>query len=278
MPHSDVRITILVDNNAAEGLGSEHGFALWIETAGTRILFDTGKGAVLNSNAAALGVDLSATAVAVLSHGHYDHTGGVASVLRAASRAVVCCHRAALRRRYSVSGGASREIGMPEDAALAIQNLPSERIRWADLPLRLTHHVGVTDSILRQTPFEDTGGAFFLDPAGTMPDPIEDDIALWIETGEGIVLCVGCSHSGIINTLAHVRQITAGRKVRAVIGGMHLLNAENTRLKQTFSSLRERVPDILVPCHCTGQKAAVRLKEAFGECVVPGAAGMKFDF
>jgi 7,8-dihydropterin-6-yl-methyl-4-(beta-D-ribofuranosyl)aminobenzene 5'-phosphate synthase len=142
----------------------------------------------------------------------------------------------------------------------------------------LTKNTNVTGPIPRETEFEDTGGAFFLDPEGTRPDPIEDDIALWIRTGEGIVLCVGCSHAGLVNTLHHVQRLADGQSIRAVIGGFHLLHAGRDRLERTLASLRPSKIDMLVPCHCTGARAVEALQGAFGKRVSPGAAGWSFRF
>ncbi|HOT37217.1 MAG TPA: MBL fold metallo-hydrolase [Candidatus Latescibacteria bacterium] len=271
-------ITTLVDNNARNGLAGEHGFALWIETDGKRILFDTGQGGVLSANARALGVSLHDADFIVLSHGHYDHTGGLPRVLDEAGGSVTCCHPEVTKPRYSVREGSAREIGMPEDAVRAIENLPAQRMKWADEPLFLTNRIGVTGPIPRETAFEDTGGAFFLDPEGVHPDLIQDDIALWIRTAEGTVLCAGCSHAGIVNTASHVQRLTNGERIRAVIGGFHLLNAGRDRMEQTVASLRRFDIDKLVPCHCTGEHAVEALRDAFGERVMPGAAGMVLAF
>jgi 7,8-dihydropterin-6-yl-methyl-4-(beta-D-ribofuranosyl)aminobenzene 5'-phosphate synthase len=272
------RITILVDNHAGDGLSAEHGLSLWIETDGRHILFDTGHGSALESNVRVLGVDLGETDVLVLSHGHYDHTGGIPYVLRHAPRAVVYCHPGVLRTRYAIRNGTARPIHIQQDSRSALEELPAERLRWASQALSISERIGVTGAIPRETSFEDTGGPFYLDTEGKIPDPIEDDLAIWIRTEKGAIVCAGCSHAGLVNTLNHVLRLSNGPRVRAVIGGFHLLNAGRDRLDQTIDALQSFEPDVIIPCHCTGEAATDALRTALGEMVSPGAAGMTFQF
>lgn len=279
MTIDEVRVTILVDNRAGrEGLVEEHGFAAWVEAGGRRILFDTGPGAALAPNARALGIDLARADAVVLSHGHYDHTGGLPQVLAAARRAVLFAHPEAGRPRYAVRGEDVRSIGMPAEARAAFEGLPPRRRRPAVEPAAPAAGFGITGPIPRESAFEDTGGPFFLDPDGLRPDPIADDLALWVDTAAGRVVVVGCCHAGLINTLAHVRRLGAGRPVRAVIGGLHLVNAGAGRIEATAAALRELDVPLVVPCHCTGAAAADRLRAELGGRVVPGASGQLHVF
>jgi len=268
----------LVDNKAGEGLASEHGLSLWIETEGKRILFDTGQGPALGSNAPALGIDVAETDILVISHGHYDHAGGIAHVIARARGLDVYCHPGVVQSRYAIRDGEARSIGMPRDAGVALEQLPSERLHWVQEPLMLTKTVGVTGPVPRLTSFEDTGGPFYLNPEGARPDLIDDDLALWIQTEQGLVVCMGCAHAGLINTLHHIGDVTQGARVRAVIGGFHLLSAGHERLTQSIVKLRLLAPDIVVPCHCTGESAVATLCDALGERITPGEAGMTYQF
>jgi 7,8-dihydropterin-6-yl-methyl-4-(beta-D-ribofuranosyl)aminobenzene 5'-phosphate synthase len=283
MSSAAVTITILVDNKAGksrtgEELASEHGLSFWIESGDKRILFDTGQGRSLESNAPALGVDLGETDVLVLSHGHYDHTGGVAHVLHEARHADVYCHPEVRRARYAVKDGKAKPIGIPKRPLKALEKLPPERLHWAEGPLMLSDDIGISGPVPRSTSYEDTGGPFYLDQEGNDPDPIEDDLALWVQTDGGVVVCFGCAHAGVINTLSYIRDLIGGAKIRAIIGGTHLVNAGRERLAETIAVLRVlRIP-MIVPCHCTGEEASHVLVEALGEVVSPGASGMTFRF
>lgn len=117
-----------------------------------------------------------------------------------------------------------------------------------------------------------------LDRQGLRPDPIADDLALWIRTAGGLIVVVGCAHAGLVNTLCHARHCNDAMPIRAVIGGFHLLNASPRRMQRTIDALRQFSPQIIVPCHCTGDDAVAALHAALGDRVSPGAAGSRYVF
>ncbi|HUX14709.1 MAG TPA: MBL fold metallo-hydrolase, partial [Spirochaetia bacterium] len=180
--------------------------------------------------------------------------------------------------RFSVRDCEATPIQMPPESVAAIEQLPAHQLHWVRQPAFLSEHIGITGPIPRETAYEDTGGPFFKDANGSMADPIDDDLALWIRNDDGIVVCVGCSHAGIINIMNHVRRLNNDQKIRAIIGGFHLLNASAERLDRTITAMRQRTPDSIMPCHCTGDTATELLVEAFGERCSPGSAGMVFEF
>ncbi len=271
MSSAETVLTILVDNQARPPLAAEHGFALWIRTAGRRILFDTGQGAALPGNAERLGIDLATADALVLSHGHYDHGGGIPRVLEKNPALAVYAHPRGLRSRFAISDREIRPVQLPISAMTALQRHPD--VHWVRRETRLGTDIGLTGPIPRSSSFEDPGGPFYLDPAGRFPDSIDDDVALWIGTPAGLVLCVGCAHAGLINTLHLARQQSGMDRIAAVIGGFHLGSANGSRLEQTVEALRQLAPERLVPCHCTGARAVRTLQEALGGRVVPGVAG-----
>ncbi len=276
----EATIDIVVDNQASSsyGLCGEHGLAVWISVAGRRILFDSGQKAALFPNAEKLGIDLTTADLLVLSHGHYDHAGGVAEVIENAPSLQVYLHPAALDKRFSYREGNAKYIGMPEAARAALGGIPQGNVHWVTSSMTIADGVGLSGPIPRLTEYEDTGGPFYLDAEAKISDPISDDLALWFHSDRGLVVVVGCSHAGLINTLLQVQQASGETKLHAVIGGFHLNMASELRLQHTVNALKKFAPDIIVPGHCTGDLAIKTLIKEFGEKVKPGFAGANFTF
>ena len=272
---SGTQVTVIADNRAEAPLVSEHGLALWIESGRRKILLDTGQGESLFANASLLGIDLRETDALVLSHGHYDHTGSVARVLKEAPHVYVYLHPAAFLPRYSLRGGQARSVQAPGTAMSSIVAHPESKVHWVNGVTAVDSSINLTGPIPRETDFEDTGGPFFLDLGGNTPDLIRDDLALWINTDEGLVICTGCCHSGIVNTLSYIMQRSGEKRVKKIIGGLHLVNAGRERLKRTVEELNKLNIEELVPCHCTGDEAAAYLSENLDCLVNPGQVGMK---
>jgi 7,8-dihydropterin-6-yl-methyl-4-(beta-D-ribofuranosyl)aminobenzene 5'-phosphate synthase len=232
----------------------------------------------LEPNARLLGAALGETGILVLSHGHHDHTGGVPQVLRIARKSEIYCHPVASQPRFSIRDGSPKPVQMPRESLAAIEEMPAQSFHRVSRPVSLSNRIGITGYIPRETSYEDTGGPFYLDSEGMRADPIDDDLAMWIRTDDGLVICVGCCHAGLVNSINHVRRLSDCSSIRAVIGGFHLLNAGSQRLDQTAAALRAFKPGMVVPCHCTGEHAVAVLRDALGNRVSPGAAGMTFRF
>jgi 7,8-dihydropterin-6-yl-methyl-4-(beta-D-ribofuranosyl)aminobenzene 5'-phosphate synthase len=271
-------VTVLLDNRSRDPeLASEHGLSLWIEADGVCLLFDTGQSDAFAGNTRRLGVPLERADHIVISHGHYDHAGGLGSALDAAPQAVVHLHPEAMRTRFSIKDPRRpRSVGIP-DSVRNVLEAHASRVRWTHGPTMLTPHLGLSGPIPRRTDFEDVGGPFFRDAEGRSPDDLVDDQALWIDGPSGLVAVLGCGHAGVVNTLLHVEQRTKTRRLNAVLGGLHLVAASERRLSITIDALRERRPSLLAPAHCTGETAMERLREAFPQAWRPVFSGARFD-
>ncbi len=270
----DIRITTLVENTASgAGLLAEHGLSFWIEYGDKRILFDTGQSDILTKNAKVLGIDLAETDAIVLSHGHYDHTGGLSAILNRVRKPKVYIHPQALNPKFSRKDDNIRVIGMPDTVKQTV-NIAAEsgRVVFTKKPTEVLPGLFVTGQIPRNTDFEDTGGDFFKNRNCTEKDILADDQAIFYETREGSVIILGCAHSGVVNTLNYVAKLTNQKYIYAIAGGMHLLNASAERIERTIEALRRYNVKRIGLAHCTGNKAVEEFNTAFpGRCFICSA-------
>ncbi|MEW6445112.1 MAG: MBL fold metallo-hydrolase [Pseudomonadota bacterium] len=269
-----LELTILVENQpSGRGLLGEHGLAFHIDLDGRSVLFDTGQGLTLLHNAHQLGVDIAALEAVVLSHGHYDHSGGLIDVMASCGGTDVYLHPAALRPKFNREG---KDIGIPPHALAALGQ--ARRVHATERPAEILPGLFVTGPVPRRNGFEDTGGPFYCDAHKREEDLLPDDQALYAILPEGVVVILGCCHSGVVNTLEYIRELSGGLPVHAVIGGTHLLRASEERLQHTADYLEMLNVRILAPNHCTGLAAQCFLRARFPERFIEASAGSRFVF
>ena len=273
-PH--VSITTLIENTTSGPLFSaEHGLSFWIEYGNRHILFDTGQSDLLIQNAKALHIDLAQADAIILSHGHYDHTGGLATVLNIAPEARIYLHPAAIEPKYSRSRQEAYPIGMPDPARKALRN---RKIIWTESPTHVCDGMGITGQVPRVNSFEDVGELFFLDEDCQEPDPLLEDQALFIESPMGLIVVFGCAHAGVVNTLQRISDLNRTKLVYAVMGGMHLMNADSDRIEKTIAALREYNLQKIGPAHCTGENVIERMRSAFPKQYFECSVGKRVNF
>ena len=274
----DSDITILVDDTACEGLACEHGLCFWIERAGVPVLFDTGQSDIIIKNAERLGIDPARTKAIVLSHGHYDHTGGLAAVLDVAPEATVYLHPAAVEPKFSRRNNKTRAIGVSDSTRGLINRMDdSGKVVWTQMPTEVAGGLFVTGLIPRTTDFEEIGGGFFADGDCQKTDTFADDQAMFFDSPNGLVVLLGCAHRGVANTLHYAAKLSGKESIYAVIGGMHLLNASVERIRRTIEVFRRYNVRRIGSGHCTGDKAIEEFERAFAERCFRCSAGMRID-
>jgi 7,8-dihydropterin-6-yl-methyl-4-(beta-D-ribofuranosyl)aminobenzene 5'-phosphate synthase len=263
-----MRITMLLENDAREGSGlaAEHGLSLHIEAAGRRILFDTGQSDAFARNAEALGIDLAAVDFAVISHGHYDHTGGLARFLELNDHAPVYLHRSAFEKRGAKDG---RDIGM--DVSLK----DSPRLVFTDDELALGDGLDLLTCNAQERPFPSHSDGLYQFRDGL---PLQDDFLheqyLRIREGGKTVLVSGCSHKGILNIMHWMRP-------DVLIGGFHFMGLPcegegREALDRAAEALASYDAEYFTG-HCTGRKQFQYLKEQLGNRLHHFAGGMSLE-
>ena len=248
-------IVTLMENGAlSDCLAAEHGLSLLIRGEGRRILYDTGASPRFLKNAEDLGEDLAPLDALVFSHGHYDHTGGAAALLTAPVRpGAVYWGRDFFAPRRSRKRDGLMDIGAAVSPA-AFAEIPCRQV--GQEPVAAGPGIWLLSGFVSQQPMEGpVPGLLRQTDRGLEPDEFGDEVAVVLETDRELALISGCSHVGILSMCSQVSR-RFGRPVTVFVGGTHLMDAEEERIRFTCERLRQWGVRRLGACHCSGERAA----------------------
>jgi 7,8-dihydropterin-6-yl-methyl-4-(beta-D-ribofuranosyl)aminobenzene 5'-phosphate synthase len=265
-------LAVLVEDSASPdkpNLSAKHGLSFFVKAKTSdgevSLMMDTGPSPdVLFNNVEMMSIDLRKTEVVMLSHAHYDHTGGLIEVLKLMEKGVpVVAHPKIFDPKFKVR---------PSLKSIGASFRPSDIEAAGGMPLLAVNPVELSQGIMasgeveRKATFEKAEGFWTVNNGRFVEDMMPDDQSLIINIeGKGLVIVAGCAHSGIINTIEHAQKISETKRVFAVLGGFHLARADEKRIQTTVTELTKLDLSFIGPCHCTGSKAVNKIAEALGD-------------
>jgi len=277
-----MQVTALIENNRDEGrddLCPEFGLSLHIAVNGSRILFDMGASAAFASNAEVLGIDVADVGVAVVSHHHLDHGGGLERFFELNDRALVFLRQAPRVDRYFKAFGViKRPIGLD----LELLDRFPRRIEYVEEMRVVAPGVYLLTSIGATHRKPRGNRRLFMDAAGTLvPDPFDHELMMVVHEDDGMVVFSGCSHNGILNIIDAARAQFPRVPIKAVFGGFHLIGlpfynsmaASSAEIRDIGWQAMDKVEGTIYSGHCTGKKAFDVLAGVMGDNLKAFATG-----
>lgn len=241
-----LRISVVMENETGNSeLDAEHGLSLYIEANNYKILFDAGQSGKMISNAKKMGVPLSEIDYLVLSHGHYDHTGGVIDFLKENSKAKIVYKNGLFTKRYN----RDKYIGVQFD---------KKQLEGRSMVVNKTTELVPDLFVVTKIDIENEKDTHFNNllvkkVIGKGQDTFKDELFLVIKKDKKINVITGCAHRGITNITRTAMKRFAGLPVNSIIGGFHL-SKETDEVKKIVCDEIEKInPEVVYPMHCTGR-------------------------
>ena len=260
------KATVLCENCvfSSGGAIAEHGWSVYIESDQGNFLFDTGQGKAIINNARHFKKDLSTIQGIMISHHHHDHTGGLLNVLEQTGKVNVYSHPELFKNSYLIDEGKEKNIGIP--FRREILESRGAQFKFNTSYREIVPNLMLSGEIPRLTEFEKGSKKLLIKTAeGYTQDLIFDDQTLIVNTEKGLIIILGCSHSGIINIINYIIDKTGQNHIRTIIGGTHLGPASKETKEKTIQALKKFDIEKIGVSHCTGLKTSMRLFQEFGD-------------
>lgn len=271
-----MKITTLIENklNEKDDLHIEHGLSIYIEVDNKGILFDTGQSGNFIDNAEKLNIDLKNLDYVVISHGHFDHSGGLARLIKEINPSIeLYLGNGFFNKKYSLrEDGDYSYLGNTFDESLLKENNISFKYVTEDI-INLTENVMVFTNFQREEEFENTDPHMYLKKEKNyIKDEFLDEISLGIKSSKGLVIIVGCSHVGVLNIINTIEDRT-GLKVYGLIGGTHLVKEDDEKINKIIEYLKEKDIKLIGACHCTGKHGETMLEQQLEDSFINNNTG-----
>jgi 7,8-dihydropterin-6-yl-methyl-4-(beta-D-ribofuranosyl)aminobenzene 5'-phosphate synthase len=236
--------------------------------------------AALLENFKRMNISLSCVDALVLTHCHYDHTQGVAKILREiGKRDLPIIAHPDLFRKHFISDPFLRPIGVMDGDRKSDIEAAGGTLYLTSDPLNILPGLMTTGEIPRITDFEEVGMSLYtLENGEVKPDAMIDDLSVVANVqGKGLIIVTGCSHAGIVNISHHAMKLNVKERIYAIIGGFHLIEASEQRIQKTASELKKIDPEWVYAGHCTGFKAQMALYSVFKDHFEPLYTGLSLE-
>ncbi|MDD2234670.1 MAG: MBL fold metallo-hydrolase [Desulfitobacteriaceae bacterium] len=265
-----LKINILVENRTQrKNIIAEHGLSILVENNGFKVLFDVGQSNVFSLNAKTDRIDLSEIDALVISHGHFDHAGGVPEFCRLNKKAPIYVHPDAFCKRYIGRHGrpASGCIGVPWSCEDSIRN----RMIFVREPTKIHSNIILSGEVLKDPAKKKVSTGLIKKKAegNYEKDPVLDEQFMLVQGKKGIYLFSSCSHPGIINCLSYAKKLASESQIYGVIGGLHLERYNDEQLRNLATDFKSAGVKKIIPLHCTKIKASYLFKDYLGSnCIL----------
>ncbi|MGO5358210.1 MBL fold metallo-hydrolase [Anaerofustis sp. LCP19S3_F7] len=256
-----MKITVLNENMVyRKNIIAEHGLSVLIEHDNKKILMDVGQSDVFLKNAQALNIDLNDLDAVIISHGHYDHGGGIKYLKNLSNIPSIYITKNALIPKYSINKKTNKYYfnGINESDL----NLFNDKLYFTDEKEEIFNNFYLISNIPYVNSFENKPSKFYLKKNDKMiMDTMRDEQVFVISTKNGLCVFMGCAHMGVVNAIEYIKKLFKGEKIYSLFAGMHLINADSLRVNKTIEYIKNNNIQYIMPCHCSGYRVVSKIAD-----------------